>query len=111
MIRHTILLLGLAVMAFGAPDASAQSFKERFKKATEKVRSGVKKEVSKITSGGTSGSTSGSKSSSGKSTSKWGGAGQGQRLDVNIPDDHTAFLAPIGDPANAKHGTKSVKPV
>lgn len=43
MKAHAILLLGLTVMAFGAPDASAQSFKERFKKATEKVRSGGQK--------------------------------------------------------------------
>ena len=109
MKAHTILLLGLGILAFGTSDTSAQSVKERFKKATEKVRQGVKKEVSKITSGDTSGSSSGAKSSSGKS--KGGAQAKGSGSTVNIPDGHTAFLAPIGDPENAKHGTKSVKPV
>lgn len=44
MRAHAILILGLAALMV-APDASAQSFKEKLKKATEEVGQQIKQEV------------------------------------------------------------------
>lgn len=121
MKRIITLLLAVAAISVAAPDAAAQSFKERLKQAAEKARSKVKEEVSKITSGVTSGGTSSSASSSsgtsGGSVDISSASGVFYTKSVNgnetvsLPDSHTALFAPLGKAVNAKYGTKSVKPV
>lgn len=112
---RTILILSFVAL-MGAPNASAQSFKDKFKKAAEKVGQQVKQEVSKKTSEQTSkasGKTSKSSQTSTKTTRKSSTTQQtgGNTTSAALPATHTALFAPLGTPVDAKYGTKTVKAV
>ena len=115
MKASSILVLGMAVL-IGAPNASAQSFKEKLKNATEKV----KQEVVKTVPGKKGADTK----DGGKGIPKVNVAQPAAGLNVgnigkaenkgttnNLPATHTALFAPLGEPVDKAYGTKSVKPV
>jgi hypothetical protein len=106
MKARVFLILSLAVL-MGTPNTSAQSFKEKFKKVTEKVGQQVKQEVKN------SGKKSDNTSNRNKETPKRQGNqhAKDKTSTVNLPETHTAFFAPLGEPVDAKYGIKSMKPV
>lgn len=104
---RVIPILGLALL-MGVPSASAQSLKGFIKNAKKQVEQQVKQSVSGNVPKTQASSKTTSKSSTKRKsiqTTKSSGS------TINIPATHTALFAPIGDPVNAKYGTKTVKAV
>lgn len=95
------VILGIALLA-GAPNAEAQSFKDKLKKAAEKVSKQVQDEVSKQLPKESKSSKSSKKGKSNKRSA-------GNTATVNLPDNHTAILAPLGEQVDAKLGIKTSK--
>ena len=109
---RAIVMLSMAIF-LGSPAASAQSFKSILKKAAEsvggEVKKEVKKEVNKAFDINTKASTQTSAKKSAKRTSVQTAKNNGAT--VNVPANHTALLAPIGEAVDAKFGIKTVKAV
>lgn len=118
MRAHAILILGLAALMV-APDASAQSFKEKLKKATEEVGQQIKQEVKqqiKQEASKRAPEKTPAKSAAKPSVKKTitvpssQGSSQpagGQATTVKLPEIHNALFAPLGAPADPKQGVKS----
>ena len=105
---RAIVMLSMAIF-LGSPAASAQSFKSILKKAAESVGGEVKNEVNKAFDINTKASTQTSAKKSAKRTSVQTAKNNGAT--VNVPANHTALLAPIGEAVDAKFGIKTVKAV
>lgn len=116
MRAHAILILGLAALMV-APDASAQSFKEKLKKATEEVGQQIKQEVKQQIKQEASKKTPEKTPAQSKPSVKKSAAisgrqdnGQpaaGQATTVKLPEIHNALFEPLGAPADPKQGVKS----
>lgn len=109
-----IAIFSLAIIA-GAPDASAQSFRDKLKKATEKIGQQVKQSVSQKTQK-KSENDSNQDNELQKRVDVTVGANNNKNIEdeaptVRLPKTHTALFAPLGYPAEATYGIKSAKPV
>ena len=97
---RSVLILCFA-LGVGAPNVSAQSFLGKIKNATEKIGKQIKDDVTNTVSQATSSKNKQNNSNQRNSGSK----------PTDLPDSHTALLAPIGE-VKASYGTKkSAKPV
>lgn len=108
---HAFVLISLVGFIAAAPNASAQSFKDRLKGAVKRVKQEVKQDVKqevvkqvtknnpKIKSVTTSTSKGNLPAVINNTSSSPFGA------------NHTALFAPVGKPVDAKWGTKTVTPV
>ena len=91
------LVLGMA-LSLSAPNASAQSLKDRFKKAAVKMGKQAKETVVQEVK-----TTAKPAAKTGKKPSASRGTKSGGRT-VNIPSNHGTLFAPLGTPVDAKKG-------
>ena len=109
MKTRLILFLSL-ILLIGAPDMSAQSFKDRLKKGAEKVTSKIDKEIDKVSQKTSKKSDkAGARTTKNRRSKKRGGASQNSASVAPLPTSHTALFAPLGKPVEARLGVKSAK--